>query len=185
MEKVIVFKRSNKTMKECAQYVLDHEYWLPLLRNRQAYYRDFVLEMVRYRIRFGIDDTLIPSIVQEMADSGYLWDIFNNLKKPERVAHAVMSSVLSVQSSGHYFSAETFKPVFRVIAESLRGREWVPFALAEDDDVMHPLVVAALLENPQAADRLISMSNAGIKDALLALSALDDDLTAPLLSGAL
>lgn len=187
MEKVIVFKsKGNNVMRDCAQYVLDHEEWLPLLANRQAYFRDFVLDMVKYQYRFGIDDMLIPSIVQGMADSGYLWKVFNNLKNPDRVAHAVMSAALSVQAgSGKEFSADTFTPVFRVIAEPSKNRVKVPFCLAADEDVMHPLVVEALLEDPKVADRLISISEAGIKDAMLALSALHDDLSAPLMSGAL
>ena len=185
MEKVLAFKRNDPTLKSCAQYVLDHEYWLPLLANRQAWFRDFVLQMVRYRIKLSIDDTLIPQIIKGMVDSGYMWDVFNKVKNTDRVAHAVIASALSVQSSGNEFSSETFTPVFRVIAEPVTNFKNVPFCLVDDDEIMHPLIVEALIADPEAVERLIAMCNLRIKDPLLALSALRDDLSAPLLSGAL
>lgn len=185
MEKVLAFKRKGGTMKECAQYVLDHEDWLPLLTNRQAYFRDFVLQMVKYRISLGIDDTLIPSIIKGMVNTGYMWDVFNRVKNTDRVAYAVITAALAIQNSGNEFSAETFTPVFRLIAEPVTNKGKVPFCLAEDNETMHPLVVEALLSDPEAVERLIVMCNARIKDPLLALSALRDDLSAPLLSGAL
>lgn len=183
MEEVLAFKRKGIT-RECAQYVLDHEDYLPLLKGRQAYFRDFILTVVENRLKLPVDDAKIPELIQMMIDSGYMWDVFNRVKSSRRIARSVVSAVLSIQVSGHEVEYDGFISVFRVMVEP-RSVYLAAFTVDEDQAVMHHLVVERLLSDPEAVQALINILDSRISDPLLALSLLDEGLVAPLLSGAL
>lgn len=179
----VAFKRKGIT-RECAQYVLDHEDYLPLLKGRQAYFRDFILTVVENRLKLPVDDAKIPELIQTMIDSGYMWDVFNRVKSSRRIARSVVSAVLSIQASGHEVEYDGFISVFRVMVEP-RSVHLATFTFDEDQAVMHHLVVERLLSDPEAVQALINILDSRITDPLLALSLLDEGLVAPLLSGAL
>lgn len=185
MEKVIAFKRPHARVSECAQYALGREDWLELQRgsHSQAYFRDFILKLIQYREDFDVDDTEIPKIISGMMDTGYLWETFNVVKHPDRIARSIMVAFNSVQTAGFESTASNFLAVFRVIIDK---PAWVlPFAVGEDNDRFHPMIVERLVTDHEAAERLIMLVRSGITDPLLALSLIEEEVVAPLVAGAL
>lgn len=185
MEKVIAFKRSSTGVRRCAQYALTREDWLDLVRGGpgQAYFRDFVLKLIGYREEFGVDDTEIPKIIRGMMDTGYLWECFNVLKREERMARSIMVAFNSVQRAGFESTESNFLAVFKIIIDQ---PSWVlPFAVGENNDCFHPLIVERILNDPEATQRLLKLWRSKITDPLLALSLIGEEVVAPLAVGAL
>lgn len=185
MEKVLEFKTPLVEQKRFAKYALTREDWIELLHgsHQQAYFRDFILNLIKYGEQYEVDDTEVPRMIRGLMNSGYLWRYFNRIKQQDLMARLIMISFSSIQWSSFDCTEDNFITVLEVVSDK---PTYVLALAAEDAEFrLHPMIVEKILSSPEVAQKITILLRSGITDPHLALSLVDDDIVAPLFSGAL
>ena len=196
MQNVLDMSTKTKKQKTAAAYILRHDYWFPVLRNSQAFFRNFVLDLVRGLNELGLDDRKMPVALKSMMDTGYLWSAFNKIKHPSTVSNALIIAANSLRIAGEPQSARNIERLFSLMVEPATPVGRIELIRQDQPDGMwgieirfnprfDPEITKLVLADPAAIRTLASAIDAGVEHTGQALAIVEDGIAPALMNGAL
>lgn len=182
--------------KDAAAFILEHDYWFPLLRNRQAYFRDLVLSLVSKTSEHGLDDRAMAATVQYLIDNGYLWDALNKVKTPSIIVFALDIAACSLRMVDVAPEPENMHRVLSMLIEPEIRPGWNPLVHRGDSTGMVNMasteesyvdseVMKIILDDASAVAKLANIIDNGVKDPAQAIAILEYGIQPSLVDGAL
>lgn len=196
MQKVLELRTPERAKKAAAEHVLEHEYWFPVLRGSQAYFRNFVLDLVYKTNELGLDDRKMPIALKNMMESGYLWYAFNKIKHPATVSNSLVIALNSLRFAGVKPTPHAIQRVFTLLVEPARPLGRIELIRQDKPDNMvgidikynphlDPEITHAVLADAGAVKKLASIIDVGIEHTGQAIAILEQDIQPALMDGAL
>jgi hypothetical protein len=196
MQTIIGREHTPKGHKEAASFILNHDYWLPLLRDRQAYFRDLVLSLVVTTTKRGLDDRAMAETLQHLIDNGYLWVALNKIKTPSIIVFALDIAACSLRRVDVAPEPENMQRVLSMLIEPEIRPGWNPLVhrgdgagmvgvLPDEESYVDPEVVRLILDDASAVAKLANIVDNGIKDPAQAIAILKHGIQPALVDGAL
>lgn len=196
MQTIIDRDYAPKGHKEAAAFILNHDYWFPLLRNRQAYFRDLVLSLVSKTSEHGLDDRAMAATVQHLIDNKYLWDALNKLKTPSIIVFALDIAACSLRKVDVAPEPENMQRVLSMLIEPEIRPGWNPLVHRGDgggmvnsssveESYVDSEVVRIILDDASTVAKLANIIDNGIKDPAQAIAIMRYGIQPALVDGAL
>jgi hypothetical protein len=196
MQAIIDRDYAPKGHKEAAAFILEHDYWFPLLRNRQAYFRDLVLSLVGKTNEHGLDDYAMALSLQHLIDTGYLWEALNKIKTPSIIVFALDIAACSLRMVGVAPEPENMQRVLSMLIEPEIRPGWNPLVhrgdqtgmvnlASADESYVDAEVVRLILDDASAVAKLANIIDHGVKDPAQAIAILKYGIQPALVDGAL
>lgn len=189
---------ASNARRAAAIHALQSNDWMPLMKGRQAYYRDLLLDVIAYFVDEEVDPSRAPSVIKAITDDGYLWELIRRVNNNTTLAsNVIYAAVRSLEVAGEEVTAKNSKLLmdFYMMSYSARPFMDIPFHAGVLSNLgwkrvreikgFDPEVTRRMVSVPASSVSLLEIAQRGIVRGAEALSILDGEVVPALSSGSL